>query len=261
MTPDTDFCRSQHSSPPPRSCGAETLRGAPRLTKWQHRQGGSGDRPWRTPPGPGVAVDIRQGRLVRGHSESWLWPWPHLNPGLPPAGLPLFALYHADLEILSNTLMLCKDLTFAGPERDRGRAPHREWGHEDWRRARVTGGRRCKRSARRRAARSKPRGRQSAVPGGAGPGRRDRQSPQNFAAPGPRPYLQGGASRADADLAGLTLSARGGPARRRARTRARLSQRLGSGSARAPPPAPRLQPEWGRTARPRPPAPSGRGRC
>ncbi|XP_045636538.1 uncharacterized protein LOC123781184 [Ursus americanus] len=95
------------------------------------------------------------------------------------------------------------------------------------------------------AARRKPRDRKPAAPGGAGPGRRDRQSPQNFAAPGPRPYLQRRLRPRGRGPGELTLSARGGPARRRAPTRARLGQRLGSGSTRAPPPAPRLQPEGG----------------
>lgn len=72
--------------------------------------------------------------------------------------------------------------------------------------------------------------------------------PQNFAAPGPRPYLQRRRRPRGRGPEELTLSARGGPARRRARTRARLGQRLGSGSARAPPPAPRLQPEGERRA-------------
>lgn len=70
VTPEIDFCRSQHSSPPSRICGAETLRGSLRLTTWQYRQGASGDRPWRTPPGPAVAVEMRQSELVGGHSES-----------------------------------------------------------------------------------------------------------------------------------------------------------------------------------------------
>lgn len=78
---------------------------------------------------------------------------------------------------------------------------------------------------------------------GAGPGCGDRQSPQNFAVPGPLPYLQRRCRPRGQGPSGLTLSETGGPAQRRARSRPRLGQQRCSGSTRAPPPAPRLQPE------------------
>lgn len=85
------------------------------------KQDASGDRPWR--PLPAQVWPRRSGRA--GWSEvtqkGGRWPWPHLNPGRPVCRS--FALWHAELENLSNTLILCKDLTTAGPDRDRDARP------------------------------------------------------------------------------------------------------------------------------------------
>lgn len=170
--------------------------------------------------------------------------------------LPLSALHHADLENLSSTLILCQDLTIAGPERARGRAPRREWGHEGWRRARVPCGRWCRRSARRRAARRKPRAGSLQLPEAQARGAGTGSPPKTLRRPDLALTCRGGAARADAARA--QALGQGGPAQRRARTRARLGQRRGSGSAGLR--LPRRAAAEGR-AGPAAPAPSGRGRC
>lgn len=140
------------------------------------------------------------------------------------------------------------------------RRPRPEWGQNDWKRLRVTRGRWCKLSARRRpAARRKPRGRQCADR--AGPGRGDQQSPQNFAAPGPRPYLQ---RRRRPRGRGPGALGEGRP-----RPGGGLGRVRGSGSSGSAPDRlglrlPRtLQPgeEGGQGPAVPAPAPSGRGRC
>lgn len=249
MTPDADFRGSQRSSPPPRSPGAETALDS---QNGQGRHGASGDVPGEPLP---VQVRLRPagqagprslGKLARAVAAP--------EPRSPASWFAALGTTSCRSRKLKQRTDAVYRLNRCRPRTSPQRRPRQEWGPDDWKWLRVTRGRWGQQSARRQ-----PSGRQCADR--AGPGRGDQQSPQNFAAQGPRPsYLQ----RRRRPRTRTRCSGRGAaPPRRRARTRARLRQRLSSGSARAPPPAPRLQPEeeGGEGPAVPAPAPSGRGRC
>lgn len=179
MTPDADF---RGSVPTFLSTAKEPWSGdSPGLTKWQDRHGASGDVPGEPLP---VQVRLRPagqagrrslGKLARAVAA----PEPR-SPASWFAALGTTSCRSRKLKQSTDTVSRLK--TAAGPARALRGAPA-EWGPDDWKWLRVTRGRWGQQSARRQ-----PSGRQCADR--AGPGRGDQQSPQNFAAQGPRPYLQ-----------------------------------------------------------------------